>query len=147
MPSSQTSLFGWLWNALPSSDVVIFYGSVSVIAAFIGVLIYYAFVRRNPLTIDTFVKNNKYAVVNGQTVAVFCTTVMLTVAYYTFYKPAQNQPPPPPSATAAGSGEYDPAFKITMFAFLACLAYVLDQSYSMLDWSMTNTPREDIDAT
>ena len=135
MPSSQPSIFGLIWNALPSSDVVIFYGSVSAIIAFIGVLIYYVFVRRNPLNIDTVVKHNKYAVINKQTVAAFCTTAVLTAAYYAIYKPAQTQP-------AAAAAEYDPAFKIMIAAFFACSAYILYQSYSMLNWSMTNTPRE-----
>lgn len=109
---------------------------VGAIIAFIGVLIYYAFIRRNPLNIDTFVKHNKYAVINKLTVATFCTTAVLTVAYYAIYKPMQSQ------SAAAPTVDYDPAFKIMMLAFFACVAYVLYQSYRMLNWSITNTPRE-----
>ena len=123
---------------LPSSEVVIFYGGVSTIVAFITVLIYYAFIRRNPLNIDTFVKHNNYAVINKQTVAAFCTTAVLTAVYYANYSPAQPQA----ASAAAARSDYDPAFKITMLALFACFAYVLYQSYSMLNWSITNTPRE-----
>ena len=138
--SSGDSIKSFGGQLLPSSEVIIFYGGVSTIVAFIGVLIYYAFVRRNPLNIDTFVKHNNYAVINKRTVAAFCTTAVLTVAYYAIYKPMQTQSQPAPAA-AASSG-YDPAFKITMLAFFACVAYVLYQTYSMLNWSITATPRE-----
>ena len=135
--STGDSIKSFWGQILPSSEVIIFYGGVSTIVAFIGVLIYYAFVRRNPLNIDTFVKHNNYAVINKRTVAAFCTTAVLTVVYYAIYKPMQSQPAP-----AAASSGYDPAFKLTMLAFFACVAYVLYQTYSMLNWSIATTPRE-----
>jgi len=135
------SFFGRLWDALPSGEVALFYGGISACAAFVGILLYYAFVRRNPLNIDTFVKNNNYVAITKQTVAVFCATAVIAAAYYAIYKPMQTQPQIQNQPSAASSA-YDPAFKLTIFALFACFAYVLYQMYSMLNWSITTTPRD-----
>ena len=126
---------------MSSSSSVLFYGGIYACAAFVGILLYYAFVRRNPLNIDTFVKNNRYVEINKQTVAAFCATAVITAAYYAIYKPMQTQPQTQNQPSAAGSA-YDPAFKLTIFALFACFVYVLYQSYKMLNWSITTTPRD-----
>jgi len=135
---------GRLWQELPSApsgETVLFYAGIVGGAAFMMFMLYYAIAQRNPPNIDTFIKNNKYVVITKQTVAAFCTTAVLTAAYYAIYKPATQ------GITITQSenkiSEYDPAFKLTIFALFASFAYVLYQSYGMLKWSLTNASSDD----
>ena len=137
---------GRLWQELPSApsgETALFYAGIVGGAAFMMFMLYYAIDPRNPPNIDTFIKNNKYVVITKQTVAAFCTTAVLTAAYYAIYKPATQGGDNIINQSVNKISEYDPAFKLTIFALFASFAYVLYQSYGMLKWSLTNASSDD----
>jgi len=133
--------FKRMWDSLPSTDVLMFYAAVGACLLFAIFLVFNSFIRRKPLNIDTIIKENKYIAVTKQTLFAFCLSAVATALFLAFNS----------RLTTASGGESigwkdlspeERAFKLALVGMFACAIYVLYQGYQLLNWSVTNTPRE-----
>lgn len=132
--------FKRMWDSLPSADVLMFYAAVGACLLFAVFLVFNAFFRRKPLNIDTIIKENKYIAVTKQTVFAFCFSAVATALFLAF-----NSRLTTASGASIGWKDLTPeerAFKLALVGMFGCAIYVLYQGYQLLNWSVTNTPRE-----
>ena len=129
-----------MWNSLPSADVLMFYAAVGACLLFAIFLVFNTFIRRKPLNIDTIIKENKYIAVTKQTLFAFSFSAVATALFLAFNSKLNTA-----SGESVGWKDLTPeerAFKLALVGMFACAIYVLYQGYQLLNWSITNTPRE-----
>jgi hypothetical protein len=132
--------FKRMWDSLPSADVLMFYAAVGACLLFAVFLVFNAFFRRKPLNIDTIIKENKYIAVTKQTLFAFCFSAVATALFLAFNSRLNTA-----SGASIGWKDLSPeerAFKLALVGMFGCAIYVLYQCYQLLNWSVTNTPRE-----
>lgn len=132
--------FKRMWDSLPSADVLMFYAAVGACLLVAIFLVFNSFVRRKPLNIDTIVKKNKYIAVTKQTLFAFCFSAIATALFLAFNYRLNTA-----SGASIGWKDLSPeerAFKLALVGMFGCAIYVLYQCYQLLNWSVTNTPRE-----
>jgi len=117
-----------------------FYAAVGACLLFAIFLVFNSFIRRKPLNIDTIIKKNKYIAITKQTLFAFCFSAVATALFLAF-KTRMNTD----SGASIGWKDLTPeerAFKLALVGMFGCAIYVLYQGYQLLNWSVTNTPRE-----
>jgi len=132
--------FKRMWDSLPSTDVLIFYTAVGACLLFAIFLVFNSFIRRKPLNIDTIIKENKYIAVTKQTLFAFCFSAVATALFLAFNSRLNTA-----SGVSIGWKDLSPeerAFKLALVGMFGCAIYVLYQGYQLLNWSVTNTPRD-----
>lgn len=132
--------FKRMWDSLPSADVLMFYAAVGACLLVAIFLVFNSFVRRKPLNIDTIVKKNKYIAVTKQTLFAFCFSAVATALFLAFNSRLNTA-----SGASIGWKDLTPderTFKLALVGMFGCAIYVLYQGYQLLNWSITNTPRE-----
>lgn len=134
--------FKRMWDSLPSTDVLMFYAAVGACLLFAIFLVFNSFIRRKPLNIDTIIKENKYIAVTKQTLFAFCVSAVATALFLAFNSRLNTTTDSGASIGWKDLSPEDRAFKLALVGMFACAIYVLYQGYQLLNWSVTNTPRE-----
>ena len=130
---------------MPSTDALLFYAAVGACLLFAIFLVFNSFIRRKPLNIDTIVKENKYIAVTKQTLFAFCFSAVATALFLAFKTNFKIAALGATGDVSNGWNDLTPeerAFKLALVGMFGCAIYVLYQGYQLLNWSVTNTPRD-----